>query len=48
MINQSDQFYQDRINAVRDYKAKQQELQHHKNDLAINEINQKIKLKINI
>ena len=48
MINQSDQFYQDRINALRDYNSTQQELQNHKNDSAINEINQKIKFKINI
>ena len=40
MINQSDQFYQDKINAIRDYNTTQQDLQNQQNVLIINEINQ--------
>ena len=40
MINQSDQFYKDKINVVRDYNTTQQDLQNQQNDLIINEINQ--------
>ena len=40
MISQSDQFYQDQINAVRDYNQTQQDLQNQQTELAVNEINQ--------
>ena len=40
MINQSDNFYNRQIDAVRDYATTQQDLQNQQTDLAINEINQ--------
>ena len=40
MINQSDAFYQNQIDAVKDYATTQQDLQNQQTDLAINEINQ--------
>ena len=40
MVGQSDQFYQNQINAAKDYAATQQDLQNQQTDLAINEINQ--------
>ena len=40
MINQSDQFYQDQINAIWDYNTNQQDLKNQQIDLIINEINQ--------
>ena len=45
MINQSDQFYQDQINAIWDYNTNQQDLKNQQIDLIINEINQNINLK---
>ena len=40
MIGQSDKFYQDQINAARDYANTQQDLQNQQTDLIVNEINQ--------
>lgn len=40
MINQSDQFYQNQINAAKDYANTQQDIQNQQTDLAVNEINQ--------
>ncbi|MGN0693732.1 MAG: hypothetical protein ACI4LK_02335 [Lentihominibacter sp.] len=40
MINQSDKFYQDQINAAKDYAATQQQLQQQNTDFAIEKINQ--------
>lgn len=40
MVSQSDQFYQDQINAARDYATTQQDLQNQQTELAVNEINQ--------
>ena len=40
MINQSDKYYQDQINAVKDYGKQQQEIQQANTDFAIEQINQ--------
>lgn len=40
MINQSDQFYQDQINAANDYKNTQQQIQQENTDFAIEKIEQ--------
>lgn len=40
MINQSDQFYQDQMNAVDDYTKTQQEIQQQQTDFAIEQVNQ--------
>lgn len=40
MVNQSDQFYQNQINAARDYANTQQDIQNQQTNLAVNEINQ--------
>lgn len=40
MISQSDKFYQDQINAAKDYASTQQELQQQNTDFAIEQINQ--------
>ena len=40
MINSSDQFYQDQINAAKDYSKTQQEIQQANTDFAIEQINQ--------
>ena len=40
MVSQSDKFYQDQINAAKDYATTQQDLQNQQTELAINEINQ--------
>lgn len=40
MINQSDKYYQDQINASKDWADKQQEIQNQQTDLVVNELNQ--------
>lgn len=40
MISQSDQFYQDQMNAVEDYSKTQQEIQQQQTDFAIEKVNQ--------
>lgn len=40
MINQSDQFYQDQINAAKDYATQQQQIQQQQTDFAIEQVNQ--------
>lgn len=40
MINQSDKFYQDQINAAKDYATQQQQIQQQQTDFAIEQINQ--------
>lgn len=40
MINQSDKYYQDQMNAVKDYGKQQQEIQQANTDFAIEQINQ--------
>lgn len=40
MIGQADQFYQDQINAAKDYATQQQQLQQQQTDFAIEQINQ--------
>lgn len=40
MIGQSDQFYQDQINAAKDYATQQQQIQQQQTDFAIEQINQ--------
>lgn len=40
MVNQNDQFYQNQINAAKDYANTQQDIQNQQTDLAVNEINQ--------
>ena len=40
MVNQSDEFYQRQIDAVKDYNTTQQDLQNQQTELAVNEINQ--------
>ena len=40
MINQSDKYYQDQINASKDWAQKQQELQQANTDFSIEQVNQ--------
>ena len=40
MIGQSDKYYQDQINAAKDYANTQQELQQQNTDFAIEQVNQ--------
>ena len=40
MINQSDQYYQDQINATKDYATQQQQIQQENTDFAIEQVNQ--------
>lgn len=40
MINQSDQFYQDQMNAAKDYATQQQQIQQQQTDFTIEQINQ--------